>query len=339
MVLVTGATGFVGAHLLFYLLGKEVKIKALYKNEASIEKVRFLFGLYHPNPDELIKRISWHKADITDITTLENVLDKIEKIYHLAAKVDFSSAQKDNIYQINVEGTKNLLNLALEYKIDKFFYMSSIAALGSYDQPVTEKTFWSWKEKGSYYAKTKYLAEMEVWRATQEGLNCIIVNPSVILGAWLSKQGPMRIFDKVYNGLKFYPPGSTGFIDVWDVVKLSYQLMESNRVNDSFILSAYNVYYKNLLDTIANTFHKKPPSIALKKWMIYPVMSLSNFFANIFKINILPEPEIIYSLFSTTEYSDKKLRKVLNVNYIPLDFTIKNICEKYLKFKKESINV
>jgi len=334
MVLVTGATGFVGSHLLFYLLGKDVRIRALYRHKKSIEKVRNLFSLYHPTPQKLLDRIEWIPADITDISSLEQVVENIDKIYHLAAVVDFSSLSKNSLYQVNVEGTKNLLTLATEKKIKKFFYMSSIASLGSYDQPITEKTFWNWKEKGSSYAKTKFLAEMEVWRASQEGLDVVIGNPSIILGAGFWHEGAGKIFDKVYKGLKFYPSGANAFIDVWDVVKASYLLMESKYVNESFILSSQNISYKRLLEMIAQNFKVKAPSIALKKWMFYPIFPVNFVLKNLLKVSPVIDTDLINPLFSEKKYSNKKFRDTFDFQFIPMDITIQNICNKYLQSPK-----
>ncbi len=329
MILVTGATGFIGSHLLLYLLRKGYDVKALYRNEVSIGKTRRLFKLYHPNPKELFDKIKWVKADLTDITSLEGVFQGVNKIYHTAAIVNFDKKNKEQMFQTNVEGTKNLLHLSLEYKIKKFVHVSSIAALGSYDNPITEKTHWTWKQKSSEYGKSKYLSEMEVWRATQEGLDAVIVNPSVVLGAGFWNEGTGSIFSKIQTGLKYYTNGTKGFVDVWDVVKAMVLLMESDIKNESFILSADNISFKQLIDYISNSLQVLPPSKQLKKWMIKPILFYNFIAENIFGLKPIVSGDLLDSLFTHHNYSSEKLVNILDFKFIPIELSINNIAEKF----------
>ncbi len=333
MILVSGGTGFLGSHLLLYLLRKDHQIRAIYRNPLSLQKTKHLFSLYHPSPQEMFNKIEWVHADINNITELDDIFEGIEQVYHTAAVVDLSGKEKDLMELVNIEGTKNMLQYSLDHKIKKFLYVSSIAALGGYDNPVTEKTYWSWKENSGEYAKTKFLAEMEVWRATQEGLNAIIVNPSVILGAGFWKEGSGKFFSFIDKGFPFYTKGASGFVDVWDVVKAMYQLMESKIKNDSFIVSAENLSYQYLLKSIAQAMQKKAPYFEIKPWMMYPVKSL-NFISRILIRKNIMEPALIHSLFSQNHYSSGKLQEALNFQYIPMEISIKNIAEKYKQDKQ-----
>jgi len=333
MILVTGGTGFLGSHLLLFLLRKDLKVRAIYKNPLSLQKTKHLFSLYHPHPQEMFDRIEWVYADITNVTELDEVFEGISQVYHTAAIVDITSGEKRLMELVNVEGTKNLLSYSIKHKIKKFMHVSSIASLGNYTNPITEKTFWSWKENSGEYAKTKFLSEMEVWRATQEGLDAVIINPSVILGAGYWNEGSGQLFNKINRGLKFYTNGVSGFVDVWDVVKAMYQLMQSDVKNDSFIVSAENLSYYELLKNIAKTLNKKPPSIELRPWMFYFMKPLNFFSRLLFKKNML-EPSMIQSLFSKSYYSSQKLIKTIDFKFIPINISIANISEKYKQEKK-----
>ena len=334
MILVTGGTGFLGSHLLLFLLRKEKKVRAIYRNPISLQKTKHLFSLYHPNPQEMFDQIEWIHADITNITELDEVFEGIEKVYHTAAIVDVTSDKTGKMELVNVEGTKNMLQYSIDHHIKKFLHVSSIAALGGFDNPITEKTYWSWKENSGEYARTKFLSEMEVWRATQEGLEAVIINPSVILGAGFWQEGTGQIFNKVEKGFKYYTQGVTGFVDVWDVVKAMYQLMESEIINDSFIVSAENLSYLELLENIARSLNKKKPTIELKPWMFTPMKPLNFISKRLFGKNVL-EPSMINSLFSKSYYSSDKLKESLHFQFIPIESSINNIAEKYIKNRKK----
>jgi len=333
MILVTGGTGLTGSHLLLYLVRKNLHVRAIYRNTQSIEKTKNLFKLYSPENSTLFEQIEWVQADITDISSLEPAFKNIDQIYHAAAIVSFHPKDKNLLHLTNVMGTENMVNLALEKGIKKFLHISSIAALGQYDNPVTEKTHWNWKEHHSEYAVTKYLSEMEVWRASQEGLPVVIVNPSIILGAGFWQQGTGKIFQQIeQKKIRFYPPGGNGFIDVWDLVKTMYTLMESPVTNEAYIVSAYNLSYKNLLNEIADNLNKPKPKYKIPKWsgkLIGVLNSLPFLRKNIYLSKNLKE-----SLFNITNYSPEKLIEQFNIQFIPFKSSIRNIAEQYKKHKK-----
>ena len=330
MILVTGGTGLTGSHLLLYLTRKGIKVRAIYRTEQSLKKTKNLFKYYSAEPDKLWSFIEWMQADITDFTSLEPVFEGITEIFHTAAKVSFKPKDIEILMQTNVEGTANLLHLSIEHKIKKFLYVSSIAALGTYDHPVTEKTYWNWKEKHSDYAVSKYLGEMEVWRAGQEGVPIVIINPSVILGAHFWENGTGQIVNKINNGMRFYPPGSNGFVDVWDVVKIMTELMQKNIVNQSFIVSGYNKSYKELLSAIAKSLGKQPPKFILPRFignLIYRIGRITG--------KGITSKAMLNSLYRHTHYSSQKIIDELNFNFIPFEASIRNLTQQYQKvFKK-----
>ena len=184
MILVTGGTGLVGSHLLHFLLKNGEKVKATYRAEASLQKAKNVFHKY--NSDQLFNQINWVQADIADYFSLEDIFEDITHVYHCAAVVSFDRRKSDKMYEINVDGTKNMVNLSLSNGVTKFCHVSSVASLGSYadGRCTDEEAIWTHSSETSYYSITKYYAENEVWRGAEEGLNTVIVNPATILGLW-----------------------------------------------------------------------------------------------------------------------------------------------------------
>ncbi len=253
-VLVTGATGFTGSHLLRYLVKYTPNtIFAMKRRNSPMDLVQ-----------EVADKVTWLEGDITDLIFLDEVFELgIQQIYHCAAVVSFDPRDRKKMFEVNADGTANIVNAALHYKIEKLIHISSIAAIGRVkNEPnVSEKNKWQRSPLNSQYAISKYQAEQEVWRGIAEGLNAAIVNPSVILGAQFWENGTGKLFEQVWSGLKFYTTGSTGYVDVRDVVIFMVKLMQSNINNQRFILSAENLTYKTVFESMAKALNKKPATI------------------------------------------------------------------------------
>ena len=261
MILVTGGTGLVGSHLLYHLCLENDKIRAIYRTKSTLEKVKKVFSFY-ANTDFLFDKIEWIKADITDIPSMIPAFVNVKKVYHCAAFISFNSKDYRKMRKVNIYGTANLVNLCIDAKIDKLCFVSSIAAVGDSinGNLISEENEWNKELDNSGYSITKFGAEMEVWRASQEDIEVVIVNPGVILGSGFWDSGSGKLFSKVYNGFKYYTEGVTGFVSVQDVVKPMIQLMNASVKNERFILVSENKTYKQIFDLIANAFGKKRPS-------------------------------------------------------------------------------
>ena len=280
MILVTGGTGLVGAHLLLKLAGDGHKVRALYRSEASISKTKSLFVL-NANPN--FDAIEWVKGDITDIPTLEDAFAGIDTVFHCAAHISFEPKDEDILRKINIEGTANMVNCALDFGVKKFCHFSSIAALGDpkAHEPITEETEWNPEIRHSDYAISKYGAEMEVWRAWQEGLNVLVVNPGLIFGAGFRDAGSGKIFKAVKRGQFFYTNGNCGIVAVEDVVEATLKLMQADTDGERFTLVGENISYKNMLDIIAGSMGKKAPSIYATPFMTSMAWRLDWFLSKI----------------------------------------------------------
>ncbi|MFN7044230.1 MAG: NAD-dependent epimerase/dehydratase family protein [Flavobacterium sp.] len=269
MILVTGATGLVGSHLLVQLLQENEEVKALFRSEKQIKKVKNVFAFY--NQTALFDKIQWVKGDITDIPSLEIAFENVTHVYHCAALISFDPNDEDELRKINIEGTANVVNCCIDFGIKKLCHVSSIAALGNpkeHETTITEETEWNPEELHSDYAITKYGAEMEVFRGHQEGLEVVIVNPGVIFGYGFPKKGSDVIIQSVKKGLSFYTKGNIGIVSVEDVVKCMMLLMKSNNNGERFTLVGENIKTKKLLEFIADKLKVKKPSTEASKSMM-----------------------------------------------------------------------
>lgn len=209
MILVTGGTGLVGSHLLFHLTEKGEKVKAIYRNSSSIEEVKRLFRFYTEDADRLLERIQWIEAELSDYFALEEALRGVKQVYHSAAMVSFNPRESDKMLEVNTQGTAHLMNACLKCQVKKVCYVSSVASLGkSVDgRQIDEMVEWQPDDYRSAYSYSKFRAEMEVWRASKEGVPVVIVNPTVIIGPvnWLRSSG--RLFYSIKRGMPFYRGG------------------------------------------------------------------------------------------------------------------------------------
>lgn len=332
MILVTGGTGFIGSHLLYALTKKGYKVRAIFRSRAKIEAVRRVFSYFENSPDDLLGLIDWVEADINDIPTLKPAFVGITQVYHVAAIVSFDESRFDELKKVNIEGTANMVNLSLKNSIKKFCHLSSVAALGETTDgtPTDEKTNWTPEADNNVYGITKYGAEIEVWRASQEGLPVVMVNPSVVLGAGFWKSGSGKLFSKIFEGLPFYPGVTVGFVDVEDVVDAMIRLMESDVVNERFVLSAENLDFKTVMQQIANRLHKKPPTIEAKTWMLRLLLPIDWLRHHLTGKDRQLFSSSIKSSNKVTKYSSEKFISTFNFHFRPVDKSIEIICDRFL---------
>lgn len=333
MILVTGGTGLVGSHLLYKLVSANEKVRAIYRNEQKLEKVKKVFSYYTDNYNNLFDTIEWVEADILDIPSLNEAFKGISYVYHCAAVVSFEPNKQYSLRKVNIEGTANIVNFCISNNVKKLCYVSSIATLGSAlnNKPIDEKTIWNAEIDNSIYAITKYGAEMEVWRGTQEGLDAVIVNPGVILGAGIWNEGTGSLFKKAHKGLNYYTPGTVALISVEDVVSIMIALIKSDIKNERFVIVGENWTLKKFLQVLAKSVNKTPPNKLVPFWMLKILWRL-----DWLKYSFTGKPRkltkhLSISLASETYYSSEKIKSVLNFEFRPIDQTISSVGNLYLK--------
>ncbi|SOD20148.1 NAD-dependent epimerase/dehydratase family protein [Pedobacter xixiisoli] len=316
MILVTGATGFLGAELVKQLTDQNIQVRAIRRSSSKI-----------PALLENNMLVSWHIADINEPEDLADAFEGITKVYHCAATVSFDPKDKAKLLKINIEGTANIVALCIENNA-RLLHVSSIAALGfpKKDELISEKHFWDYDPKAHNYAISKYQGEMEVWRGIAEGLDAVIVNPAVIIGKNAGFTGSGAIFKLVKEGLKFYTDGATGIVDVEDVAKCMILLMESGITDERYTLSADNLHYKDFFAQIAKGFGIKAPSKEAKPWMLGIAWRAAKF-ASLFtgKPAALTK-DAARSSFNLSYYTNQKITDTLNFRFKPLNQSIAEVC-------------
>lgn len=335
MILLTGATGFLGSHVLFKLLLNGEKVRATKRASSSLENIKRVFDFYGKDNLALLDNVEWIEADLLDIFAVEEAVKDIDEIYHCAAVVSFNPKDKEAMLQTNARGTENLVNAALESGVKKLCHVSSIAALGrnTTKDIVTESTWWKPSPKNSDYSVSKYRAEREVWRASEEGLNVIIVNPSVIIGPGDFSSGAYKMMQQAYKGIPFYTNGATAFVDVRDVADAMIKLMKSDVKNQRFIVSSENVTYRRFFDLMHDAFGKKRSSIKVSKNMVQIARYIDKIKSLITGAEHAITADTVNAVSSSHLYDNAKLISQLDLKYISVEQSVKEMCEVFLKYK------
>ena len=255
------------------------------------------------------------------------------QVLHCAAVVSFQPSDAELLKKVNIEGTANVMNVALTSGVKKIGFVSSIAALGrnSTEGIVDEECHFKATKLDSNYALSKYYAEQEVWRASQEGLNVVIVNPSVILGPGDWNKGSSQIFQKIHSGLKFYTPGSTGYVDVVDVANSLVALLFSDVKNERFIVNGANLKYRDCFDRIAVAFRKPKATIKVTPLLKEIAWRMESVRSYILGTKALLTRETANSAMTNSSFSTAKIKEVINFNFTDIDATIKKYADWFIK--------
>ncbi len=320
MILVTGATGLVGSHLLKQLVANGQKVRALYRSSVPVI--------------EGAEGVDWVRGDILDVISLEEAMVGVKQVYHCAAMVSFHPKKKAILHHTNVEGTANVVNACLNEGIDKLLFVSSVAALGRIreEKPINETMNWSEETSNSEYGKSKYFSEVEVWRGIGEGLNAVIVNPVIILGAGDWTAGSSGLFKSAYDEFPWYTEGTGGFVDVIDVVKAMIMLMDSNISAERFILSAENLSYREVFTQIAKNFGKKPPYIRVTPLLAFIAWRLEAVKAMFTAKDPLLTKETARTAAAKVQFDNQKLKLFFpNFQYTPIHISLQRICKELVK--------
>jgi nucleoside-diphosphate-sugar epimerase len=328
-ILITGITGLVGSFTARRFLAEGFKVTGLKRANSDLS---LLEGIEN--------QILWYEGDVLDIMTLEKAMTNVTYVVHAAAIVSFAPKDRDKMFKTNIEGTANVVNLCLDKKIKKLCFVSSVAALGRSipnDKNVHnvikihEKATWEESPLNSNYAKTKYLAEMEVWRGEAEGLNCVVVNPSLILGEADWHKSSTQLLKYVYDEHKFYPQGNLNYVDVLDVAECIFRLTQSDISGEKFILSAGSITYKDFFEKIAPKFHKKAPTTLLPASLtsiIWRIEAIRSFLTG---NSPLITKETALSSSHSFEYPNDKIKNALSFEFKRLEDSLERICMNLLE--------
>jgi dihydroflavonol-4-reductase len=315
MVLVTGGAGLLGKELITQLLVQGKTVRAIFNKT--------------PLPDFHSANLQQMQCNILDVIGLEEAMAGIEQVYHCAAIVTFNPKRKQELFKINIEGTANVVNAALEAGVKKMVHVSSVAALGRIreNEMINETMNWTEETNNSNYGQSKYLSELEVWRGIGEGLDAVMVNPVIILGAGNWNDGSSKLFQSAYNEFPWYTTGTTGFVDVRDVAQAMIQLMDSDITAQRFIIGAENKSYQQVFNLMAGAFNKKPPHkqvTPLIAKIVWRLEAIKSFFT---KQDPLITKETAKTALAKVNFDNSKLLKYLpQFTYRKLEDTITATC-------------
>ncbi|WP_028980704.1 SDR family NAD(P)-dependent oxidoreductase [Sporocytophaga myxococcoides] len=322
MIFITGATGLLGSFLAKEFIRTGHKVKAMKRESSSFQ----LLG-------EDAQKIIWEDGDLSDITVLEKIIEGVDTIVHSAALVSYQPQDKELLFEVNAQGTANLVNAALNKGISKFIHISSIAAIGrsKNESRVTEASVWEDSPVNSNYGKSKYLAELEVWRAFEEGLNGFIVNPSIILGPGDWNTGSSQLFKYVWKNNLFYSEKEMNYIDVRDVTQIVICLHSRNITGERFILNAGTTTYKHFFDMVAEKFGKRKPPYKVTKFIGNIAWRFEYLRYKLTGSKPLITKETAGISKSDVIYSNEKIKNLLNYSFIPFEETVSWTCEQLLQ--------
>ncbi len=335
MILVTGGTGLVGSHLLYKLVSNNEPVRAIYRRTHKLDAVKKVFSYYSEDVETLYNRIEWVEADLNDVPALCEAFRNINYVYHCAAFVSFEPDKYHQLRKINIEGTANIVNLCVSNNIKKLCYVSSIAAIGhelEAEKLITEETSWNPEEDHSVYAITKYGAEIEVWRGTQEGVDAVIVNPGVILGPGFWRGGGSgSLINQVYKGFPYYTNGFTAYVDVDDVVKIMLELMKSDIKNESFIVISENLSFKQFQTKVAKALDVKPAQKEASKLLLELGWRLDWLNHKIRGQRRKLSRQMAKTALSKTMYDNSKLKNTIGFQFTSIDDSISKVGEYFLE--------
>ncbi|GGB09334.1 NAD-dependent epimerase/dehydratase family protein [Puia dinghuensis] len=323
-VLVTGGTGFLGAYIIKDLLEKGWSVRALRRSSSPPAFI----------PAVIWDEVEWVNGDILDVSGLGEAMEGTDAVIHAAAKISFSHRDRRELFRTNIEGTANVVNIALEQNIRRFVHVSSVAALGrtGKGENVTEGKSWEENRWNTNYAISKFRGEVEVWRGIGEGLPAVIVNPSTILGYGDWDHSSCTLFRSAWKEFPWYTEGVNGFVDVKDVARAVVSLLETDIVGERYILNGDNWTFRRVFESIAAGFGKKPPTreatpfLAGIAWRTERIKSL---FSGKPSMLTRESARVAQSL---TYFDNSKIRAQLpGFAFTPLEKTIKDACEDYLR--------
>lgn len=324
-----------GSHLLFDLAKAGKKVRALKRAGKSLDIVKKVFGFYSNSAQQLFDSIEWVEGDVIDIYSLMDAMEGVTHVYHCAAVISFYRSDRELLDKVNIEGTANVVNAALEKGIKKLCHVSSVAAIGRPEQPseITERIVWKNSPSNSRYSITKYGAEREVWRASEEGLDVIIANPSIIIGPGNWETGSTTIFPAALKGIPYYTEGITGFVDVRDVSRALVLLMESDIRNERFILNSQNITFEKFLALVHTALGKPAPAKKAGRLMTGFAWRAERIRTIFTGAKPLITKETATASHQENIFSNKKITEKLGFTFIPVEQSVKDTARIFLEEK------
>lgn len=334
MVFVTGATGILGRVIVLELLKKGKSVRASKRPTSNLNEVKHSLKFYTENPDDFFNKIEWVDIDFDDIDSLVQALKGVDEVYHCAAKVSFHPKDEKEMYHTNIKGTENLLFACDGSDVKKFLHVSSVAVLDGFNEKgeLDEESDFNPKIEHPAYAISKHLSEMEVWRASAEGLNTVIINPGIIIGSGNWNQSSGELFSTfVDNNFTF--SGGSSYVDVRDTAKIAIELMEKNVFGERFILVSENKRYAQTAKMVRGTLGLKEAKIVSRTLLNVGRMANTFFGWLIPQLRIVTRSNI-ESITSFNTISNQKIKERLGYQFISVQESVDFHLAHYINDKK-----
>lgn len=322
MIAVTGANGLLGSFIVRKLLEKNEPFVAIMRKGSDASLL-----------DDISGQITARYADLLTPVQLEDALDGVTKVIHAAAIVSFNPRRANEIMNINVNGTRNLVNECLAKGVERFIHISSVAALGRQKNQrfIAEDNQWVDSPMNSVYARSKYLAELEVFRANEEGLDAVVVNPSVILAPANWDKSSAQLFKYVYDQRSFYTDAYLNYVDVRDVVDITYRLLANGIAGERFILNAGKIHFRDFFQQVAKRMNRKAPTVKLNNGLLRLVARLEEIRTSVLGTEPILTRETARLAGTEFLYSNEKIRNALPVEFQPIEASLDWCCAYYTK--------
>jgi nucleoside-diphosphate-sugar epimerase len=335
--LVTGANGLLGAHVMLELLKRGQQVRALVRAGSERSDVLAFFKRFDGQGGQLATQIEWQEADITDLPVLEEAVAGLDQVFHCAGYVSFEKKDRAQLLRINEGGTANIVSACLQHQV-RLCHVSSVAVLHNLDckEALSETVFWKRSGRESDYAISKYNAEREVWRGIEEGLEAVIVNPSVILAAGFWTRSSSRMMDTVYKGNPFYTAGTTGYVAASDVAEVMVELMDRGISGERYILAEGNYTYRQMFSWMAEALGKPAPRWSISKAALRMAGIGERLLARLSGRPSRISPDIVNSAFNTQVYSSEKVRQTLNFKFMSIQELVKQAGRVYLEDRENA---
>lgn len=323
MILITGCNGSLGSQLAASLINEGHVVKGYIRPGADLSLI----------PQEVKQQIEWCSGSLFDSYALGSALEGVEKVIHTAAVVSFAPSRRKEMFRTNVEGTATLVNEALVSGVKQFIHISSIAALGRpVNKPLIDETdLWVESENNTNYAKSKYLAELEVYRGFEEGLNGFVLNPSVILSPGDIEKSSTKLFGYVLKGGEYYTEGHLNYVDVRDICAITTLLMKCSVNGERFVLNGGRVSYKYFFEQVAAAFGKTPPEKLASTWMKELLWRIEYLRSLISGAEPLITKETARLSGNDHQYANDKIKALLAYEFHNVDDSIQWVCKELEK--------
>jgi len=319
-ILITGGSGLLGRAILNELSHFSYTITATCRPTSII--------------DDTPATVNWVIIDILDSQQIEELVKQSDVVIHCAGFINFNPQKDRQTISFNEESTKHIVAACLQEK-KRLIHISSVATLGSItDTNINELSDFSLSDINTGYAKSKYFAELQVWRGIAEGLNAVILNPSIIIGIPHNfKKSSGSFWDKIGKGLRYYPKGSSGFVDARDIAILVNHFIGNDIAGEQYIVNAENWSYKKFFTSIAESIHSTPPNKVLPFWLsnvLWRIARPLQFFGI-----AIPLSKAFHLTYNSDKvYDSRKVENELDFEFRPLKESIEWVSDAYKNIKK-----